>query len=249
MDPRIRDRRVAVKRHEGRRRLRLIIAAVSVVATLSLGWMLLHSPAFDVDHVRVTGDAHVSAAAVVGASELRRGEPMIGVRETIVARRVRRLPWVRTARVTRRWPGTVVIEVRERRPAAVARARTGGWMLVDATGRLLAPTPLPPPELEALEGTPPAGAPGDRLAPAALPALRVASLLPRARVALIRVVALLPDNSLELRLSAGGVVRFGPPDHARDKLTAALTVIDHVGAGAVGVLDVRVPESPVLTRR
>jgi cell division protein FtsQ len=249
MDPRIRERRVAVKRDEGRRRLRLFVAALTVVALLSLGWMLLHSPAFDVDHVRVTGNVHVHATDVVAASRLRRGEPMIDVREGIVARRVGRLPWVATARVTRRWPATVVIDVRERRPAAAARARAGGWMLVDAGGRLLAATPLPPPELEALEGTPPAGAPGEQLAPAALAALRVASLLPPARVSVVRVVALLPDGTLELRLSAGGVVRFGPPDHAQDKLTAALTVIDHVGAGAVGVLDVRVPESPVLTRR
>ena len=249
MDPRIRDRRVAVKRDEGRRRLRLVLAALTVVALLSLGWMLLHSPAFDVDRVRVTGNVHARVVDVVSASRLRRGEPMIDVREGVVARRVRRLPGVGSARVTRRWPGTVVIDVRERRPAAVARARAGGWMLVDATGRLLAPTPLPPPELEALEGTPPVGVPGEQLAPAARAALRVASLLPRSRVAVIRVVALLPDNTLELRLSSGGVVRFGSPDHARDKLTAALTVIDHVGAGAVGVLDVRVPESPVLTRR
>jgi len=249
MDPRIRDRRVAVKRDEGRRRLRLLIAAVGVVGTLSLGWMLLHSSAFDVDHVRVTGNVHVRGSAVEAASGLHRGAPMIGVREGVVAGRVRRLPWVGTARVTRHWPGTVVIEIRERRPAAVVRARAGGWMLVDATGRLLAPAPLPPPELEALEGTPPAGAPGAQLPPAALAALRVAVLLPRSRVAVVRVVALLPDASVELRLSAGGVVRFGPPDHAREKLTAALTVIDHVGAGAVGLLDVRVPESPVLTRR
>lgn len=253
IDPRIRQRRIAVKREEGRRRLRVLVSVAAAVATGAAGWLLTRSPLLDVDHVRVEGAVHVRPAAVVAAAGLRRGMAMTDVRDRAAAARVSRVPWVATAKVRRDWPGTVVITVRERKPVATVRAVGGGWMLVDRTGRFLAPVPTPVDALVAIEGTPPAGRPGGRLAPPAMGALAVAAAIPPERVGQTRVVALLADGTIELRLvpvgaGPGGVVRFGPPDRIREKLVATYTVLDNTDRRGLAVLDVTVPDAPFVVR-
>jgi hypothetical protein len=166
---------------------------------------------------------------------------------------VARVPWVASAAVQRRWPGTVVITVRERVPVATVRSGGDGWMLVDRTGRFLAPVPAPVDRLVAIEGTPRAVRPGDRLAPQAMGALAVAAAIPPERVAQTRVVALLPDGTIELRLvpvgpGPAGVVRFGPPERIREKLVATYTVLDNVDRRGLAVLDVTVPDAPFVVR-
>lgn len=253
IDPRIRQRRIAVKREEGRRRLRVLLSAAAAVVTGAAGWLLTRSPLLDVDRIRVEGVARARPADVVAAAGVRRGMAMTDVRDGTVAARVRRVPWVATARVRRDWPGTVVISVREREPVATVRAAGDGWMLVDRTGRFLAPVPTPVDTLVAIEGTPRAGRPGGRLAPSAMGALAVAAAIPPERVGQTRVVALLADGTVELRLAPvgpgpAGVVRFGPPERIREKLVAVYTVLDHTDRRGLAVLDVTVPEAPFVVR-
>lgn len=250
IDPRIRQRRIAVKRSEGRRRLRLLTAAGGLVALLLLGWGATRSALLDVDHIRVSGAMQTPAADVAKASGITRGHAMTGIVEGAAARRVRSLPWVATARVRRAWPGTLRIRITERKPVAAVRARTGGWMLVDASGRLLGTSADPPPELVAIEvtGPAPAGEPGQQLDDAARGALVVARAIPRDRVTQLRVVAAGADGMLELRIVPGGVVRFGPPTDVEAKVLAALTVLDRVDLRNLREIDVRVPGAPVLTR-
>ena len=249
IDPRIRQRRIEVRREEGRRRLRLLVAGASSAALLGGAWGVTHSPLLDVDRVAVAGARHTPEEAVARASGLRPGHRMTGVDEAAAAVRVARLPWVATADVSRRWPGTVTITVRERTPAAVARAVDGGWMLVDAKGRLLQRAGTPPEDLVAIEGVAVRGRPGQRLDRSGRAALAVARAIPRDRVTRLRVVARLPDGSLEVRLAPSGVVRLGPPDEIGDKVVAALTVLDQADVADLAVLDVRIPGAPVLTRR
>jgi len=52
-----------------------------------------------------------------------------------------------------------------------------------------------------------------------------------------------------LRLRAQGVVRLGDTGRLGPKLVAAEAVLGDVDAARVAVLDVRVPDTPVLTRR
>lgn len=54
-------------------------------------------------------------------------------------RRIEQLPWIEHASVVRRLPGTILVEVRERRPFAIWR-RGDRQFLIDAGGRVLAPT-------------------------------------------------------------------------------------------------------------
>lgn len=134
IDPRIRARRIEVRRHAGRRRLRrfeLIGAALGVVL---LAILVLHSPLLDVDRVEVVGAAQSGRALVVQTSGVRPGARMVGVPLGTVAKRIRTLPWVARVTVRRSWPGTVRIAITERVPVAAVPATGGGFVLVDAAG-------------------------------------------------------------------------------------------------------------------
>lgn len=249
MDPRFRERRVLVKRQEGRRRLRLLGASAAVVVALSGAVGATRSPLLDVDHVEVEGAVRTTRSAVLAAAGLGDGPPMTEVDTEAVARRVEALPWIEQARARRAWPNRVAVQVRERVPVAVAPAGAGGWAVVDGGGRVLEVSPARPPDLPALDGVSAPG-PGRHLGPGAPDRLRVAATLPprlRARVAEILVVA---GGEAVLRLARpGGEVRLGRPDDLEAKLAAAATVADKVDLNGLRVLDVRVPHAPVLTRR
>lgn len=254
IDPRIRQRRIDVRRDEGRRRLRLLVLAGSVVAAGLVGWLTTRSPLLDVDRVEVRGARHTASRTVVETAGIARGEAMVDVDEGAAARRVEALPWVGRATVRREWPGTVTVTVSERRAVASARGTRRAWLLVDGDGRLLARRRIPQAGLPAIEGGPFGATPGAVIDDAGRSALTVARAIARGeRVGEIPVVAVVAGGELELRLvhderGCGGVVRFGPAVGVRDKLLAVFTVLDHVDLEGLAVLDVRVPSAPVITR-
>jgi cell division protein FtsQ len=248
IDPRFRRRLVEVKRDQGRRRLRVVVGAIVTAALIATGWAATRSALLDVDHVRLRGVAHTQPLQVIQTAGTLPGRPMLDLDVGAAAQRIERLPWVADAVVQRRWPNTVSIDVRERSPAASAPAAGGGWALVDTTGRVLEPAAVPDTGRPALEGFPPAGAAGTRLPAPARGALDVVRGLSPALRLRVAAVASGAGDELELRLRTGGVVRLGPRRALTSKLVAADTVLAQVD-GAFAVLDVRVPERPVLTRR
>src|SRR4051812_31048214 len=72
IDPRIRERRIAVKRDEGRRRLRVLIGAVSTATVIGGALAATHSALLDVDHVKVEGAARTASADIIHAAGLDR---------------------------------------------------------------------------------------------------------------------------------------------------------------------------------
>ena len=249
MDPRFRQRRVEVRRQEGRRRLRFLLGSASAACVVAGAVGATRSPLLDVDRVEVRGARRTPRPALVSAAGLGPGTLMVEVDGEGLTRRVQRLPWVLRARAERSWPATVVIHVTERAPAAAVRAAGGGWAVVDRTGRVLEVGPGRPPSLPALSGVPDAGPPGTTLGAGGALHLRVAAALPpplRRRVAEVAVVR----GEVVLRLGPpGGEVRLGPPESLDEKLTSASTVLEKVNPAGLRVLDVRAPATPALTRR
>ena len=93
IDPRIRQRRVAVLRSRGRRRLRWVLAVVGASALVVAVVALLHTPLFSARAITVTG-AHpdTGTAAIVAAAGLDGHPPMISLDPGVVAGRVESLP-------------------------------------------------------------------------------------------------------------------------------------------------------------
>jgi cell division protein FtsQ len=248
IDPRVRERRVQVKREEGRRRLRFLLASLALLVLVGGAVGATRSPLMDVDRVLLRGARRTSLSEVMAATRLDRRPLLVELDTKALARRVERLPWVLHARVERSWPATVSIGVTERTPAAAVAFEKGGWALADGRGRVLALAHERPGDLPAVAGVMAREGPGSNLSAAPPDVLRVAAALPaplRSRVAEVGTGA----GELELRLRFPGIVRLGSAEDLAAKLTSALTVLEKAGGGGFAVIDVRVPETPVLTRR
>ena len=249
MDPRIRQRRMDVRRQEGRRRLWFLVVVASVLIGAGAAVGATRSPLLDVDRVDVRGATRTPRSALLAAGGLERRPLMVDVDAPLVSRRLEALPWVLRAQTRRVWPATVVVEVTERAPSAVVRAGSE-WAVVDVTGRVLEVGATRPSGLPALNGAPAPGAPGTSLPEAAGRSLRVLSTLPPALHARVGEIVTTPGGEVLLRLAPpGGEIRLGPPEGLESKLSSALTVLEKADDARFAVLDVRVPAAPVLTRR
>jgi cell division protein FtsQ len=229
-----------------------VLIGVTVVAALGGGgWVATNSALLDVDHIAIVGAVHTPANEVAAAAHLRRGERMVDVQLGPSARGVEALPWVGRATVERQWPGRVRISITERTPAAATPGQDGGVVLVDATGRVLDRVDTAPAGLPVLAGLPPAGPAGSTLSADGVAAVTVAVALPpdvRTRTAAVGPVGG-TTGEVELRLTPDGTVRLGPPDDLAAKFDAIRAVLAQVDLRNLAVLDVRVPDSPILTRR
>lgn len=247
IDPRFRQRRIEVRRDEGRRRLRVLLILGGFMLAALVGWGITRTPVLDVDHLRVTGTSHTAPDTITAAGGLHRGMAMFDVHAGTARHRIQAVPWIERAHVRREWPATVVVEVEERKPVAALPGQ-GGVSVVDRAGHVLAVGPTPPAGLPALVGLPPAGVPGTRIGGAARDLLAVAEAMPSAVVARVAGVATAEGGQVELRLRPSGVVRLGRPDQLSEKMLATETVLTQVDLSRLAVLDVRVPSSPAITR-
>lgn len=247
IDPRLRARRIAVRRDEGRKRLRRLGGLGVVAAVAALTFAVTRSPVLDVDHVQVRGALHTSADTIQRASGIRRHAPMTDVDLDRARRGVLALPWVRTVSVTRSWPATVKIVVTERVAVAAIAAGNAGFSLVDADGRVLESSPTMPVGYVLLANIPTPGAPGTNVDSSAADALDVARSMSSSLRS--KVSTVVPEaDGVTLRLIAGGVIRLGGASDLEPKLRAADTVLSEADMTDVCTIDVRVASAPSLTR-
>jgi cell division protein FtsQ len=241
VDPRLRDRWIAVRREEGRRRLRVVLIAVGVVLAVATAWVVVASPFLDVDRVVVKGNARMISADIEAAAQIHRGDAMVWIDGGAAVRRVDALPWIRAAHVAREWPGTVTITVTER--SAVGWVDTGtGAALVDGTGRVLervSQAPVDVPQIAGPKIVPPVGATIEPVIGA-----RVAGRLLGLARAGTRTITLSPSGVV-LGLQNGPDIRLGEPTDVMLKVRASLAVLAALDGAPVAYIDASVPSNPV----
>jgi len=248
MDPRIRERRVAVRRDVGRRRLRIVVALSSTLVVASGAYAVTRSALLDVDTIRVRGTTNSTPQAIASAAGLDRHPQMLDADPARLATRIESVPWVQQATVARRWPGTVEVTVVERTPLAAMPSAFGGWAVVDATGRVLDAAPAAPagmPTLSAPDGAP---APGGRVPATARAGLTILESLPASLSARVTGVRVDGGGDLVVAIDKAPLVQFGPATAIRAKLVAVATLLARTNLRGVTGIDVRVPTAPVLTR-
>jgi cell division protein FtsQ len=248
IDPRLDQRRQAVRRRHSRRRRAVVVAFGVVVVLGALAWPLAHSRYLSATVVRVVGIDHTTASAVLDASGLAAHPPMIEINGPSVAQRIEALPWVSSARVDLDWPDGVVVTVTERTAVAVVADGSAGWAELDSTGRVLAPVTSAPSGLVRLVSTGLPGAPGTTFG-AAEPSLVVAAALPAAFKSMVTGVAPAADRGVDLSLSDGIGVVFGTATQLPSKFEDIASLLAGAGLAPGSVIDVSVPNSPVVTSK
>ncbi len=93
--------------------------ALLLLALFVLGGVLLASRFYPrVEQFTVSGNHHYSKAQVLALAHLSKGQPVFWVTRGKL-RGLMEAPWIKAARVVRRWPHTVSVTVWERTPLAV----------------------------------------------------------------------------------------------------------------------------------
>lgn len=251
VDPRFEQRRRQVVEERRRRWVRRGLVVAALVAVAVGAWALTRTAVLDVDALEVVGADRTGVDGVVTASGIAVGDPLLDLDLDGVATDVEALPWVARATVERDWrSGMVRIVVQERQPAA---ALVAGEQLavVDAGGRVLAvgPRARPAPAAAELAQVEVEVIP----APSAVVDERTASLVAvatsltpgvRSRVVAIRS----SGEDVELVLQPTGTVRFGPAVDVEEKVRTLQTTLAEAQLDCLAVIDVRVPDTAVLTR-
>jgi len=240
IDPRLRARRVAVRRDQGHRRLRRLLVGLGVVAIAGLAAAVVYSPLLAVSRVEVQG-AGPTRSAVLAATHLAAGAPILFVDAGGAAAAVRRLPAVESAHVERSFPHTVTVTVTLRVPVAWAPVTPTGAALIDAHGVVISRIPAPPLGLPELVGLTAVPGPGGRVAPAA-PAAVAAVLVPALPGRVVGVT--LGPTGLTVGVLAGPQLRFGDTTALAAKARTAAALLGALVAPAT-YLDVSVPAAPV----
>jgi cell division protein FtsQ len=252
IDPRIHQRRLAIARLEGRRRLRVVIGVIGLVLLVLVAWALLHTGLFGARSVTITGvHPHTPDAAIEQAAGLGGHPPLVDVDPGATAARIEALPFVSSARVERHWPDSVTIVVTERTPAAAMAGPGTSWSLLDGSGRTLQvlaaqPAGVPVLVVHTTTGVVEPSPVGGSLPAAADPALAVCRTLPRAFAAQVVSVTAAPDATVVLALNSGITVQFGTDTDRQAKYEDVAAIIAHGSLPRAAVIDVSVPQSPTV---
>jgi cell division protein FtsQ len=201
-----------------------------------------------VRHVRVAGARHTTAAQVARVAGLDENDNLLLISTEDIAVAARRLPWVKTAVVTRSLPGTVRVRIVERKPAMVVSLGARRWT-VDARGRVLV-------RGAARKGLPIIGGvdvdtpqPGSLVgSDEVLAALKAYRSLPGALRARIRGVFAPTVERLSFSLEGGTLIRYGAAERLRAKNQVLIAVMQRLRARqrSVAYIDVRVPTNPAV---
>ncbi len=138
IEPRLRQRRIGVRRAASRRRLwwaaLIVLVLVVVVGVLAV----LGSSIFAVDQVSVTGNVYTDPDRLAEVVDDLRGTPVLLVDTDAVEEQLEAIPWVESARVVTTFPDSASIEIRERIPVATMLGEDGRSRVIDVDGRVLA---------------------------------------------------------------------------------------------------------------
>ncbi len=242
MDPRVRARRIAVRRAKGRKRLIWVAIGAAILLVLVGAVAILASSLFDVRTVDVQGAVYTDPEQLSAIVDELHGAAILLVDTRHIERQLENIAWVESARVSTQFPHRVFIDIRERKPIATFAGSDGKYRVVDRDGRVLDVVDGIPIDYMLVTGANPdvergqfAGRP---LASAAQLAIALPSEI-RSLTESIDVDAAAGDLRLQLRDDLE--VQLGPPTDLSSKLVRLLSEV-RGGLDGICSLDVSTSE-------
>ena len=246
IEPRMRERRVAVKRAQGRKRLKwvalvggLLLVAVGALAVLGSPWFAVRA-----DQVTVTGNVYSDPEELQAVIDDLVGTPSLRVDTQRLEERLEAIPWVDNARVRVDFPHAASVEIRERQAWATYQGPDRRYRVLDDEGRVLDVLDGYPFAYVLITGPDPVDLePGDFAPRGYAAAAELAKNLTgtvRGRVTSIDVTS--DGSQLSLQLDGGLSVRFGEARDLFAKLVRLETVLSSGTDLPPGVIDVSTRE-------
>ena len=242
IEPRMRERRLAVKRAQGRKRLRwlvalLILVILAVAALATFGSSLF---AIRADQVTITGNVYTDPVRLQAVVDDLVGTPVLIADTQQAERELEEIPWVEDAKVTTHFPHGVTIEIRERSPVATYQGPDGKYRVLDREGRVLDVLDGYPIAYVLINGPDPVDLDPSEIAPqgykAAAELAKNLTSTVRGKVDHIEVTA--DGSRLVMYLDDGTEVRFGEARDLFTKLVRLETVLLQNPDREPGTIDV-----------
>lgn len=242
MDPRVRARRIAVRRAKGRKRLIWVAIGAAILVVLVGAIAILASSLFDVRTIDVQGAVYTDPQQLSAIVDELRGDAILLVDTRQVERQLESIAWVESARVSTQFPHRVFIDIRERKPIATFAGSDSKFRVIDRDGRVLDIVDGVPIDYMLITGANPDVERGQFAGRPFASAAQLAIALPpqvRALTESIGVDATAGNLTLQLRNDLK--VQLGPAADLSAKLVRLLSMVQGGLDGICG-LDVSTPD-------
>lgn len=246
IEPRMRERRLAVRRAEGRKRLKWVIAIAGVVLLVVAVLAVLGSGLFAVreDRVFVTGNVYTDEERLAEIIDDLVGTPVLLVDTQRIEREIEEIAWVDEALVRTAFPHSASIEILERRPWSTFQGPDGRFRVLDDEGRVLDVLDGHPIAYVLLTGPDPVDLDAGEFAPRGYAAASelAKNLTGSIRGQVERIDVTADGSRLAMWLDDGTEVRFGEARDLIVKLVRLETVLATEEGREPGVIDVSTRE-------
>jgi cell division protein FtsQ len=229
-------------------------ALLAILVATTAYAALRYAPLFRVDEITVIGVEQVSAGDVVEATGLAGARPpLLTLSLDDIAAEVEELDAVASARVSRDWPNTLRIVIREREPIGYVVTVSGAVLLVGSDGSMYREVLKPPEHVPQLPAVAVPGEESSRSYPSvagasAEVAFEVVESLPSSLRRSIEQVSASGPRDVELRRRDGVVIRWGTSADAERKAQVVAVLQQRRGWGTdFTVVDVTAPDAPALS--
>lgn len=237
MDPRLRARRIAVRRAMGRKRLRWFVVGGVVILLGTAVLALLGSSLFEVDHVDRSGVSGNTLAAFEAAEAELLGHPVLLVNTNSIESRLEKHPWIGEARVSTDFPNGASIEIVERVPLATYMGIDNRWRLIDVEGAVLKVFDGQPVGFMLITGPGGAAEAGGFAGDAFRHAAELVDALTPGVTSRTQQVVVSETGELSLRFATTEVI-LGAPENLLDKLTRLEAVLTDSESANLVVINV-----------
>lgn len=242
MDPRVRARRIAVRRAKGRKRLIWVAIGAAILVVLVGAIAILASSLFDVRTIDVQGAVYTDPQQLSAIVDELKGDAILLVDTRQIERQLEDIAWVESARVSTQFPHRVFIDIRERKPIATFAGSDSKFRVIDRDGRVLDIVDGVPIDYMLITGANPDVERGQFAGRPFASAAQLAIALPsevRALTESIGVDATAGNLTLQLRNDIK--VQLGPAADLSTKLVRLLSMVQGGLDGICG-LDVSTPD-------
>ncbi len=242
---RFRQRRIAIRRAAGIRRLRWFSVVGIAVAAVLVFLLLLTSPILSIRNVEVEGNVYADPTMLGEVISDLKGEPILTADLHGAETRLEAIPWVREASLSTHLPSRVLIQIVERRPIAFYRAVDGFNRVIDRDGRVLDVIQGDPVDYFPIRGTGPNLSAGDTVGQPFLGAAQLINALPADLLARLIAMAVSADGDVSMSLTDEVEVLFGRPNDFQTKLVGVVNEIKKQGSNKYAIIDVSSGEPSV----
>lgn len=222
------------------------------VAVVALFVMLLESPVFEINDVQISGAARTSEGSILDALAISSDQALLTYDTSEGRDDLATLPWVETVDVTRQWPSSLRVVIRERTvAAAIGRPDGSEWAVVARDGMVVEYRMTPPsgvPLIVATQDIVDSSSIGSPV-PGVDRALEIAHGLPLQLAPWVTTWSVDVDGVVVAELVGSARANFGALDDHRTQYVSLASILNG-GADLVCIdtIDLSIADTPVLHR-